>query len=253
MAKGKNICIDASGVYYKELNEQVRRAVEAGAVSIELTNVRGQRYIAGALDGDLDFLVRGVPGQDLGAFMRGPTIQVLGNCQDGVGNTMDDGRIVIHGMAGDVLGYAMRGGKILVQADVGYRVGIHMKAYEDKNPVIVVGGKAGDFLGEYMAGGAVILLGMNTVMFDAPITGRSLGTGMHGGVIYIRGQVPEHQLGPGLAAEPVDQADLKFLREHIEDFSREFDEDADEILSQDFVKIAPFSHRPYGNMYVGTN
>ena len=273
--EGERCVIDATGVYYRQLNEQVRAALAHGVTDIEVVQVRGQRYIATAVEGDVRFTVRGVPGQDLGAFMRGPTIHVHGNAQDGVGNTMDGGRIVIHGMAGDVLGYAMRDGRILVRGDVGYRVGIHMKAYMDRVPVIVVGGKAGDFLGEYMAGGAIILLGMHSGMADAPITGRNLGTGMHGGVIYLRGRVPEYQLGPGLSMEPVDGADLEFLRGHIADFAAEFAGEfgvglggnesegqaapvdaaalSAAILSEPFVKIRPFSHRPYGNMYVGTN
>ncbi len=271
--EGERCVIDATGVYYRQLNERIRAALEHGVTDIEIVQVRGQRYIATAVEGDVRFTVRGVPGQDLGAFMRGPTIHVHGNAQDGVGNTMDGGRIVIHGMAGDVLGYAMRDGRILVRGDVGYRVGIHMKAYMDRVPVIVAGGKAGDFLGEYMAGGAIILLGMHSGMPDAPITGRNLGTGMHGGVIYLRGRVPEHQLGPGLAMEPVDDADREFLRAHVADFAAEFAGEfgvvsgadgapdgpadagalAEAILSGPFVKIRPFSHRPYGNMYVGTN
>lgn len=263
--EGARQTIDAAGIYYRQLNERIHAALEHGVTDIELVQVRGQRYIAAAVTGEVRFTVRGVPGQDLGAFMRGPTIHVLGNAQDGVGNTMDGGRIVIHGMAGDVLGYAMRDGRILVRGDVGYRVGIHMKAYMDRVPVIVVGGKAGDFLGEYMAGGAIILLGMDSGMPDAPITGRNLGTGMHGGVIYLRGRVPEYQLGPGLSMEPVDEADLEFLRGHVADFAAEFQGAfgggaktdpavlAAAILSEPFMKIRPFSHRPYGNMYVGTN
>lgn len=58
---------------------------------------------------------------------------------------MNDGRIVVHGDAGDAVGYAMRGGEIYVEGSAGYRAGIHMKAYQDKKPVIVIGGKAGSF------------------------------------------------------------------------------------------------------------
>ena len=54
----------------------------------------------------------------------------------------DDGLVVVNGIAGDVVGYAMRGGKILIKGDVGYRVGIHMKAYKEKFPVLVIGGIA---------------------------------------------------------------------------------------------------------------
>jgi glutamate synthase domain-containing protein 3 len=242
--------LDAGGVYYRQLNERIREAVAAGNTDIELINVRGQRYIADALDGELNFKIVGVPGQDLGAFMRGPKIHVEGNAQDGVGNTMDDGEIVIDGLAGDVLGYAMRGGRIMVRGDVGYRVGIHMKAYMEKVPVVVIGGKAGDFLGEYMAGGAIILLGMFTGKPDAPIAGRSLGTGMHGGVIYVRGGVPVEQLGPHLKTEAADDADMETLTRHITAFADSFGLNAKEILSVPFVRVKPFSHRPYGNLYV---
>lgn len=249
-AKAQAVTIDAANVYYKQLNEQIRAAVAAGAREITLVNVNGQRYIADGVAAEVAFTVQGVPGQDMGAFMRGPVIQVQANAQDGVGNTMDDGRVVVHGLAGDVIGYAMRGGRILIRGDVGYRVGIHMKAYKEKLPTIVIGGKAGDFLGEYMAGGVIMLLGMFSDKPEAPITGRSLGTGMHGGVIYVRGEVPDYQLGPGLCAQPVDAADMKVIRELTEDFAKEFKVSAKDILSQPFVKVKPFSHRPYGNMYV---
>lgn len=252
MAKTKKITLDAKGAYYKQFNEQIREAIENGVTDFTLKNVNGQRYIATGVEGDIKFTVKGVPGQDMAAFMRGPYIRVQANAQDGVGNTMDDGKVVVEGMAGDVIGYAMRGGKIYIRGDVGYRVGIHMKSYMEYVPVIVVGGKAGDFLGEYMAGGIILLLGMFSDKPDAPVTGRSMGTGMHGGVIYVRGEVPEDQLGPGLSTKPVDQEDLKKIKEIVEDYSNELKLDAKEILDSDFMKIQPFSHRPYGNLYVPT-
>jgi glutamate synthase domain-containing protein 3 len=163
---------------------------------------------------------------------------------------MDDGLVVVEGMAGDVIGYAMRGGRIYIKSDVGYRVGIHMKAYMEKLPVIVVGGKAGDFLGEYMAGGIILLLGMFSDKPDAPVAGRSLGTGMHGGVIYVRGEVPVTQLGPHLHSQPCDAEDMKIIRGIVADYAKELKLDAKKILAESFVKVRPFSHRPYGNLYV---
>jgi glutamate synthase domain-containing protein 3 len=157
---------------------------------------------------------------------------------------------VVDGLAGDVVGYAMRGGSIYIKGDVGYRVGIHMKSYLEKVPTIVIGGKAGDFLGEYMAGGIILLLGMFSDKSEAPITGRSLGTGMHGGVIYVRGEVPEHQLGFGLNAKPCDGEDMKVIKKIVKDYAKQLKLDENEILSEGFSKIRPFSHRPYGNMYV---
>ncbi|MBU1230869.1 MAG: hypothetical protein KKA55_03790 [Proteobacteria bacterium] len=246
----KKLTLDAGGIYYRQLNEQIREAVAAGATDIVLKNVNGQRYLAGALEGDLKFEIQGVPGQDMCSFMRGPKVRVKANAQDGVGNTMDDGTIIIEGLAGDVVGYAMRGGKIYIKGDVGYRVGIHMKAYMEKLPTIVIGGKAGDFLGEYMAGGIILLLGMFSGMPAEPIAGRSLGTGMHGGVIYVRGGVPQEQIGPGLTAQPLDESDLAAIQGIVKDYARELGLDAKAILASEFVKIKPFSHRPYGNLYV---
>ena len=246
----KTVTLDASGIYYRQLNEQIREAVANGATHIVLNNVNGQRYIAGAVEGPIKFEVNGVPGQDMCSFMRGPYVRVKANAQDGVGNTMDDGTIIIEGLAGDVVGYAMRGGKIFIKGDVGYRVGIHMKAYMDKLPTIVIGGKAGDFLGEYMAGGILLLLGMYSDKPSEPIAGRSLGTGMHGGVIYVRGEVPKEQIGPGLSAQPLDDADKAVIEGIVKEYAKELNLDAKEILAADFVKIKPFSHRPYGNLYV---
>ncbi len=243
------LTLEAGGIHYRDLNETIRQAVADGVTEFKLTGVKGQRYIATGLKGDLHFLIQGTPGQDMAAFMNGPCIRVEGNAQDGVGNTMDDGRIVITGLAGDVIGYSMRGGKIFVRGDVGYRVGIHMKAYLDKLPTVIIGGKAGDFLGEYMAGGVIILLGLFTAKTMAPIAGRSLGTGMHGGVIYVRGALPEEQLGPGLSAQPVDDEDRRIIVENVTEFAAEFGENPSLILAEPFIKVRPFSHRPYKNLY----
>ena len=120
--------------------------------------------------------------------MNGPKVMVHGNAQDGCGNTMNEGQIIIHGHAGDVTGHSMRGGKIFVRDYVGYRVGIHMKQYQHKIPQIVIGQTAGDFLAEYMAGGIMVILGLN-LKEGEKCNAQFVGTGMHGGVIYERGEI----------------------------------------------------------------
>ncbi len=249
-AKQKTVTLDAQGIYYKQFNEMIRAELKKGATHFILNNVNGQRYIAGGIAAPCSFEINGVPGQDLAAFARVNKIRVNANAQDGVGNTMDEGTIVVDGIGGDVIGYAMRGGNIFIRGDVGYRVGIHMKSYLEKVPSIVIGGKAGDFLGEYMAGGIILLLGMFSDKRDDPIAGRNLGTGMHGGVIYVRGSVPEEKIGFGLEAKTCNKDDMQTIRKIVKAYAKEFDFDEKEILSEPFVKICPFSHRPYGNMYV---
>ena len=241
--------IDAATLHYRELNDQIRRAVAAGERSFDLLNVNGQRYIGDGISGDVEITVHGVPGNDMGAFMDGPTIRVRGNAQDAVANTMNAGRIVVDGHAGDVLGYGMRGGELFVRGRVGYRVGIHMKAYRENRPVIVAGGTAGDFLAEYMAGGLLIVLGLDRRPGE-PLVGDWCGTGMHGGTLYLRGEVEPWRVASEFAgarwAEDADKADI---RPHIEAFCKAFSLDADQLLGDDYLRIAPVSHRPYGAKY----
>ena len=179
--------------------------------------------------------------------MDGPTIVVNSNAQDGIANTMNEGKVVVHGMAGDVLGYGMRGGKLFIRGDVGYRVGIHMKSYQKKEPVIIAGGCAGDFFGEYMAGGILVLLGLDNS--DRPFVGSYVGTGMHGGVIYLRGEFEKHQLGAEVGVKEIGEGDEKILSKLLKEYADDFQLDYDKIRSKPFKKLVPISHRPYGKLY----
>ncbi len=246
---GNVATIDARGIYYKQLNEAVRRCLAEGVDKVVLQDVNGQRYIGTGIRGaDKHIEVFGTAGQDMAMFMDGPTVEVFGNAQDGVGNTMNAGKVIVHGDAGDVLGYGMRGGTLLVRGDVGYRVGIHMKAYEGHVPVMVCGGKARDFFGEYMAGGTLVLLGMGSNS-DRPLVGGYLGTGMHGGVIYLRGEVEPWQCGKEVGIFEADEDDLARLRPVLEEYCEAFGVELAEVLSVPFTKLLPTSHRPYGKLY----
>ena len=243
-----NLQIDAAGVHYRDLNARLREAVVGGAEHIELQNVCAQRYLGTDLHSPVEIQIYGTPGNDLAAFLDGPHIIVRGNAQDGCGNTMNEGELVIHGRAGDATGHSMRGGKIFIRDDVGYRVAIHMKEYKGKRPTIVIGGTAQHFLGEYMAGGVLVVLGL-TLEPGAGHTANFIGTGMHGGVMYIRGELADYQLGREVGRVPLDEADRRLLREAVEEFSAHFNYDAERILDHPFTKLVPLSLRPYGQLY----
>ncbi|MDY7018620.1 MAG: hypothetical protein SU899_00885 [Chloroflexota bacterium] len=247
---GKNqvMKIDARGIFYRELNAKLREAVSDGIQKIELHNLYGQRYIGTDLDKPVEIEIFGTPGNDLGSFMDGPRIIVHGNAQDGCGNTMNNGEIIIHGHAGDILGLSARGGKIFVKEDVGYRTGIHMKEYHDKKPIVVIGGTAQDFFGEYMAGGVLILLGLN-LKEEEQYKANFIGTGMHGGVIYMRGNVQDFQLGKEVGTAVLDEGDYAILRELVGEFASHFGYEAEEILKHQFTKLFPLYLRPYGRLY----
>ncbi|MFO7772884.1 MAG: hypothetical protein R6V59_02920 [Dehalococcoidia bacterium] len=240
--------IDASGIYYRELNARLRHLVSDGVQRIAIHNVYGQRYIGTDLDKAVEIEIFGTPGNDLGALMDGPRIIVRGNAQDGCGNTMNSGEIIVHGHAGDIVGLSARGGKIFLREDAGYRAGIHMKEYLDKRPVLVIGGTAQDFLGEYMAGGVLILLGLN-LGENEHHRARFIGTGMHGGIIYMRGSVEDYQLGKEVGVAELEEDDHRILRQFVAEFAAHFDYDAEEIVSHKFTKLFPRWLRPYGRLY----
>ncbi|MCX6354205.1 MAG: hypothetical protein NTZ78_04790 [Candidatus Aureabacteria bacterium] len=240
--------IDASGLDYRSLNEKIHNAISGGAHDITLRNVLGHRYICAGVKGDLRMRIEGIPGNDLGAFMDGPQIEVLGNGQDIIANTMNSGRISVHGNAGDVLGYAMRGGELLIRGNAGYRVGIHMKAFKELMPVLVIGGGVRDFLGEYMAGGIIIVLALEDQ--SASPAGFGIGSGAHGGVIYVRGSLRENQLGKEIRRMPLTDGDRALLKKYVALFCRTFNlKGSGSILHSRFSKYVPLSHRPYGKLY----
>lgn len=239
--------INARGMSYRDLDAEIYHAVNDGIKEIVIDNVNGQRYIGAGLKGDIRITINGVPGNDLAAFMDGPTIVVNANGQDGIGNTMNGGRIIIHGNAGDIVGYSMRSGKIFIKGDAGYRVGIHMKSYRDFYPVIIVGGRVQDFLGEYMAGGLIIVLGLGQKA--SPVAGNFCGTGMHGGIIYLREEVEDWQLGQEVKKYSLNNKDAQFIKSYLNEYCSYFFLEQEEVMKEEFVKLVPHTHRPYGNLY----
>lgn len=241
--------IDVNGMHYTPMNKLIRKAMADGATEIVLKNVMGQRFIGDGLVGNVKITVEGVPGGDLGMFMKGPSIIVHGNADHAPGNTMDEGLIVIHGSSGDATAHSMRGGRVYVRNDIGYRGGIHMKQYMDKRPILVVGGNARAFLGEYMAGGLIIMLRLDTPD-DEPFAEMGLASGIHGGEIFVRGEVAEWTLGIGAATRKATPEDLASIKAYISEFCESFGIDkAEQLMASSFTRIAPVSARPFASKY----
>lgn len=235
--------INAAALGFRELNDAISRA----GASVCLDGALGQRFIAAGL-GAKEIVIDGTPGNALGAYLNGAEITVHGNAQDAVGDTMNEGRIVVHGNIGDAAGYAMRGGQIYVRGNAGYRAGIHMKEYREKRPVMVIGGCAGSFLGEYQAGGLIVVLGLNTAGRD--IVGNFPCTGMHGGMMLLRGDVSHIRFPGTVIAAPASADDLASVSEYIDTFCELFGCDRDAIMDERFTKIVPDTKNPYKQMYV---
>ena len=243
---------------YKQLNEQIHQAIKKGYDKIVINNACGQRFIGASLQGDFEININGLPGNDLGIFMDGPKIVVNGNCEDQAGNTMNNGFLIIHGGGGDVIGLSARGGKIYIKKDVGYRVGIHIKEYEQQFPIIIVGGTAKDFLGEYMAGGMIVVLGLNLlkdgtiIENDRSICGTALGTGIHRGKIFLRtNENLESKLGIGAKEFEITEEERAQLEPYLKEFCEIFSIPQKIIHNKPFKVIKPISKRPFGGNYCG--
>ncbi len=235
--------IGAKGLSHREINDKLR-ASDGG---ITLRDCLGQRFICAGMSG-VSVTVEGVPGNALGAYLNGAEITVNGNAQDAVGDTMNDGKIVICGSVGDAVGYAMRGGSIYVKGDAGYRAGIHMKAYEEKVPVMVIGGRAGSFLGEYQAGGVIVVLGLpengKRIVGDFPCTG------MHGGKLILRSDCRDIAFPDQVTARPASEEDRAEIALYVREYCRLFGGDEEELTDHPFTVVTPDSKNPYKQLYV---
>ncbi len=235
--------IHADGIHHQALNNRLRKATEKCVID----GCCGQRFIAAGMS-EGNVTIHGVPGNALGAYLNGASITVLGNAQDAVGDTMNDGKITVHGNIGDAAGYAMRGGKIYVKGNAGYRAGIHMKAYQEKFPVMVIGGKTGSFLGEYQAGGVIIVLNLKTPA--EKIVGFFPCTGMHGGKMFLRSECKDVVFPPQVTVRTADEQDLQELRGFLAEYCQIFQLELEQVLAGPFTVVTPNGRNPYKQMYV---
>lgn len=232
--------ISVKNIYFKEVSDIIKNKKD-----VELDDAEGQRFI-GAGTECKTIIVYGTPGNALGAYLNGTKITVFGNAQDAVGDTMNDGEIIVHGSVGDAVGYAMRGGEIYVKGKAGYRAGIHMKEYKDKKPVLVIGESAGSFLGEYQAGGIILVLNLKKEI----AVGDFCGTGMHGGKMFIRTDVPPKDLPEQVKISEPSESDLNEIAPYVKKFAELFSENEKEILNAKFYVLTPNSANPYKQLYV---
>ena len=235
--------IEAKDMGSKKLNDTIRRADG----NCRLRGCLGQRFLGAGME-HTSIVIDGTPGNALGAYLNGAAITVNGNAQDAVGDTMNAGEIVIFGNVGDAVGYAMRGGRIWVKGNAGYRAGVHMKEYREKVPVMVIGGTAGSFLGEYQAGGRIVVLGLTAP--EKKAVGNFPCTGMHGGKVYLRGDVSDVVFPRQVTVRPALPKDIDEIREELTAFCRTFGLDDGEVLQAPFTVVTPDSKNPYQQMYV---
>ncbi|MEM1598027.1 MAG: glutamate synthase [Pyrobaculum sp.] len=194
--------IDASLYGVTELAGVVRELLHSSG-RVDVVNVNGHRYLgSGMAGGELN--VWGVVGNASANVMEGGVMRIYGDAQDDLADAMNGGVVAVYGSAGDAVGQAKRGGELYIYGNAGTRAAI-----QHRGGVTIIGGSVGDYLGEYMGGGTVVVLRST---WDEEV-GARIGSGMVGGVIYIRGEVPREKVGYGF--------DLGRWRRYLEVLRRE--------------------------------
>ncbi|HEX4834061.1 MAG TPA: glutamate synthase large subunit [Trebonia sp.] len=155
----------------------------------------------------------GSAGQSFGAFVpAGVTLRLAGDANDYLGKGLSGGRLVAYPapespypaetqvIAGNVVGYGATAGEIFLRGLVGERFCVR------NSGALAVAEGAGDHGCEYMTGGRVVILGP---------TGRNFAAGMSGGIAYILDLVPERLNAEMVDVDPLDDADVEFLRDVV--------------------------------------
>jgi glutamate synthase (NADPH) large chain len=155
----------------------------------------------------------GSAGQSFGAFVpRGITLRLVGDANDYLGKGLSGGRLIVRPspdspfeaetqvVAGNVIGYGATAGEIFLRGFVGERFCVR------NSGALAVAEGIGDHGCEYMTGGRVVILGP---------TGRNFAAGMSGGIAYVLDLRPARLNREMVDVDPVEDADVEFLREVI--------------------------------------
>ncbi|MBP2325382.1 glutamate synthase (NADPH/NADH) large chain [Kibdelosporangium banguiense] len=209
----------------------------------EVTRIWGG---AGLPDDTIDVTFTGTAGQSFGAFIpQGVTLRLVGDANDYVAKGLSGGRITVRPdpsapfaaeeniIAGNVICYGATSGEIFIRGKVGERFCVR-----NSGALAVVEG-VGDHGCEYMTGGRVIVLGQ---------TGRNFAAGMSGGIAYVL-DLAAHRVNREMVdLDPLDDADLVFLRETVERHLAETDSVVAHDLLVDwaperFTKVMPKDYK----------
>ncbi len=158
----------------REINEEIRKAVEAG-LDVEVSEPLSRHNLAVGLTGEGSVTFRGSVGYYCGGLSAGGRIVVDGNSGWGTGEGLSAGQITVNGNAGMSVGAAMRGGTIHVRGNAGPRCGVAQKSGD-----IVVEGDIGYSTGFMSHGGRIVCLGDSR---------GSVGDSLWQGTVWVAGEI----------------------------------------------------------------
>lgn len=178
----------------REVNQEIRRAVDAG-LDVEVSEPLSRHNLAVGLTGEGSVTFRGSVGYYCGGLSAGGRIVIDGNSGWGTGEGLSAGHITVNGHAGMSVGAAMRGGTIHVRGNAGPRCGVAQKAGD-----IVVEGDIGYSTGFMSHGGRIVCLGDSR---------GSVGDSLWQGTVWVAGEI--ETLGIDAVVRTPEAADVEEL------------------------------------------
>ncbi len=191
--------VDGTGRTVRQINEAIRRLVDAGEREIVVRNPGARHNLAVAILTDVAITIDGPVGYYAGGMSDGVRLRIRGSAGWGVAEGMLSGEVVVDGNAGNGAAASIRGGTVVVRGDAAARAGVGMKG-----GLLLIGGGTGYMTGFMMQRGTIVVCG------DA---GQALADSMYEGVVFVGGGIAE--LGNDAVVSDATPADLATIREAL--------------------------------------
>jgi glutamate synthase domain-containing protein 3 len=169
--------VDCAGRSVREINEAIRRLVDAGEPEILVRNPGARHNLAVAILRDVAITIDGPVGYYAGGMSDGVRLTIQGSAGWGVAECMLSGTVLVDANAGNGAAASIRGGTVVIRGDAAARAGIAMKG-----GLLVIGGDTGYMTGFMMQRGRIIVCGN---------AGPALADSMYEGVVFVGGEIEE--------------------------------------------------------------
>lgn len=169
--------VDCTSRSVREINEAIRRLVDAGEPEILVRNPGARHNLAVAILKDVAITIDGSAGYYAGGMSDGVRLTIQGSTGWGVAECMLSGTVVVDGNAGNGAAASIRGGTVVIRGEAAARAGIGMKG-----GLLVIGGDTGYMTGFMMQRGRIIVCGN---------AGPALADSMYEGIVFVGGEIAE--------------------------------------------------------------
>jgi glutamate synthase domain-containing protein 3 len=159
----------------REINAQIRRAIEAGDTDILIQDPGARHNLGVAVLQPVHIRFAGSVGYYCAGLIDGPRIEIDESAGWGLAESMMGGEVVVRGSAGNGAAAAIRGGTVVIHGDAAARLGVSMKG-----GTVLVGGNCG-----YMAG----FMGQKGTMIVCGDVGDAFGDSMYETVCFVGGRI----------------------------------------------------------------